>query len=85
MDDLHCDPKRLLETSSRVVEGRRTVVVGLVLYQHETWTRMGGLVSVVLMLQRDATATAYKRIGLIREPLSRMISEGIPEETITII
>lgn len=85
MDDPHCDLEHLLETSRTVAEGRGIVLMGLMLYQYDVWGGNGRANSVVLLLQRDASVTAYKRIGLIDTIPMRLILEEKPEETITII
>jgi hypothetical protein len=40
---------------------------------------------VILLLERDSTATAYKRIGLIKNISSKCSPEDKPKENITII
>jgi hypothetical protein len=85
IDDLSCDLDHLLQASSNAIDGHGTVVIGFLLFQHYPLGGTKGCVLTVLLLQRDATETAYKRIGIMIMVPSIFFPEDQPEETITII
>ncbi|KAH4854172.1 hypothetical protein HBI38_096270 [Parastagonospora nodorum] len=90
MDDPPYDLTHLLDSSSHIFREHQGIIVGFILskeFLSRTHKAVDGKhwALVILLLQRDATATAYKRIGLIMNISSKCCPADQPEETVTII